>query len=283
MPTDEQAQGPPSWITTVRGDDGKPGLPPVADLKSRPVTDEEIAAQLRRNEADLAEALAHYQSKGAGMATEEQRFMGQHQSRVQIHRANLEMFEEEFRKGHREVVRQVIHHAQALADALIHLGEFDEAIKTLRGIGGFEADHLRKLAADYKTADERDNTEVCDCESPSTDEHIDFKGDAIPKKIVAPKHFRQGRFRSVTQGRVVDVHTCGTCGHQNAYPTEDESHAQLLAARQAAEHNVRISGLKGHQARAHLEKLGHRGDEVHLAVPDEGPVEPVQRETVISQ
>jgi len=256
-------------------------VPPVADLKKNPVTKEEIAAQLRKNEADLEEALAHYQSKGRSASTPDQQFIGQHQSRVELHRANLEMFEAEMRQG-RTDVRQVIHHAQSLANALIHLGQFDEALEALNGIGGFEADLLRGLAADYRTADERPNDEQCGCSPPTTDVHIDPHGNEVPKKLQVRKHFRGGKFRSVTQGGVVDVHTCGTCGHQNAHPTEDAAHAQLLAARQAAEHNVRVAKLQGHQARAHLEKLGHRGDDLHLAVKEEGPEPPV-RPTVVHQ
>lgn len=274
----------PLWITTDRGPDGKPGVPPVADLKENPVTDDEIAAQVRRNETDIAEALALYKSTGRDMATGDQRFIGQHQTNADIHRANLEVFEAELRKGpSAALVHQVIHHAQALAYALIHLGQFDDAIVAIESIGGFEADHLRRLVTDYKAADKRPNEEECECEPPSTDEHIDFRGNAIPKKIVVRKHFRAGHFRSATQGRVVAVHTCGTCGHQNAYPTNDAEHAQLLAARQAAEHNVRIANLKGHQARAHLQSLGHHGDEVHLAVPDDEAVVSGLKETVISQ
>jgi hypothetical protein len=268
----------PPWITTIDG------VPPVADLKANPVTLEEIAAQLRRNEVELAEALAHYQSKGRGMSTEEQRFMGQHQQRAEIHRANLGMFEEEMRKGHPEAVHAVIGHACALANALIHLGQFDEAVSTLEDIGGVEADYLRDLAAKWKAADERPNDEECECEPASADEHFDAKGNSTPMKLVARKHFRGGTFRSVTQGRVVDVHTCGTCGHQNARPTEDEEHALLLQERAEAERNVRLAELKGSQARAHLESHNYRGDIVHLAVKEEkpeqqGPVVP----TVISQ
>lgn len=276
MPEDTPVKGQPSWITSAEGPH------PLADLKANPVTPEELEAARWQQEIRREEAMEMWAGKGRAVMTDEQKFRAMHETRADLHRRNLELFEEQMRTSpaQRNVIH-VLHHAKALAQALLHLGEFDQAMEALDGIQGAEVDHLRSEIQAWKVAEEIPDGEDCKCPPPSTDEHIDERNSVIALELEAPKRFRAGEYFSKRLGRLANIHRCGVCGHSNGHADESERHAQRLQLRQAAEHNVRVGDLAGGRARAHLEALGHHGDRTHLAT--EKTPTPQMPPSVISQ
>jgi hypothetical protein len=247
----------PSWI------DSTPGIPPAV---KQIVGDAEIAEAVRLRE----ESLSLWQAGQSGLMTHEQRFLAYHYSRAQLHRQNLAIFKAEKKQarlaGEVNPERfdfQINLYSRALASHLLHLGEFKEAAKALRGIKGFEADHLRRQIKAWEKADAIPDDKTCKCEAPATDTHVDEFDNEVPANLAAPKTFRHAEYFSKRLRKLANIHLC-PCGFANGHAGEDTAHLMRLQYRQAAEHNVRLAGVKGHQARAILEKYNHRGDQVHL-------------------
>lgn len=251
----------PEWLTDT------PGVPPVIDLKANPISADEIEEARRRNETMLAEASNLWGGIGRAVMTEQQRFLALWQSRAETHRQNLEAFQAEHQTN-RRYTSQIIGHSVALADALLRLGEFDEALDTLKEIGGLEADVLRQRIEDWKAADARPDEEECDCDPPGADEHIDERGNSIEMTLEAPKHHTAGEYFSKRLGVVAKVHMCAQCGHKNGHNNESEQRQQIKQVRATMERNLRLRNVPGRDARSHLEGSGHRGDRDVLVVKE---------------
>jgi hypothetical protein len=241
----------PSWDTS------RPGKHPAL---AKPVTEDEIDAA-RRTVSELANSM------GRAMMSPEEKWHADAIARARAHRANLDLF---IALKDRRSVRL---HRQALARALMDLGEFDEVEAVLAPKGGQQAGYkpgsgqqagykpgrralagfgkLRSEALALRRAVERDDQEVCGCAREAASiPHPNPQAHVQQNPIELRRRHSLGWVFSKKHGKVVTIWRCRHCGDLNANDLIPEGHlAQVqhraLLEAEAIRRQAGGRGLKG--------------------------------------
>jgi hypothetical protein len=238
----------PSWDTS------RPGKHPAL---AKPVTQDEIDA-VRRNVSELANSM------GRAMMSAEEKWHADAIARARAHRANLDLFIA-LKDGPSARL-----HRQALARALMDLGEFDEVEAVLAPKGGQQAGYkpgsgqqagykpggralagfgkLRSEARALRRAVERDDQEVCGCPREAASiPHPNPQAHVQQNPIELRRRHSLGWVFSKKHGKVVTIWRCRHCGDLNAHDLIPEGHLAQVQHRALleAEAQRRQAGGRG--------------------------------------
>ncbi|HWX40444.1 MAG TPA: hypothetical protein VN345_04770 [Blastocatellia bacterium] len=223
----------PSWDTS------RPGKHPAL---AKPVTQDEIDA-VRRNVSELANSM------GRAMMSGEEKWHADAIARARAHRANLDLFIA-LKDGPSARL-----HRQALARALMDLGEFDEVEAVVapkgskpgsRALAGFGK--LRSEASALRRAVERDDQEVCACPREAASiPHPNPQAHVQQNPIELRRRHSLGWVFSKKHGKVVTIWRCRHCGDLNAHDLIPEGHLAQVQHRALleAEAQRRQAGGRG--------------------------------------
>jgi hypothetical protein len=238
----------PSWDTS------RPGKHPAL---AKPVTQDEIDA-VRRNVSELANSM------GRAMMSAEEKWHADAIALARAHRANLDLFIA-LKDGPSARL-----HRQALARALMDLGEFDEVEAVLAPKGGQQAGYkpgsgqqagykpggralagfgkLRSEARALRRAVERDDQEVCGCPREAASiPHPNPQAHVQQNPIELRRRHSLGWVFSKKHGKVVTIWRCRHCGDLNAHDLIPEGHLAQVQHRALleAEAQRRQAGGRG--------------------------------------
>jgi hypothetical protein len=243
----------PSWDTS------RPGKHPAL---AKPVTQDEIDAA-RRALSELANSM------GRAMMSAEEKWHADAIARARAHRANLDLFIAlKDRRSATQLAARL--HRQALARALMNLGEFDEVEAVIapkggrpgsdkpgsdkscsgkpgsRALAGFGK--LRSEARALRRAVERDDQEVCACPREAASiPHPNPHAHVQQNPIELRRRHSLGWVFSKKHGKVVTIWRCRHCGDLNAHDLIPEGHLAQVQHRALleAEAQRRQAGGRG--------------------------------------
>ena len=236
----------PSWDTS------RPGKHPAL---AKPVTQDEIDA-VRRNVSELANSM------GRAMMSAEEKWHADAIARARAHRANLDLFIAlKDRRSATQLAARL--HRQALARALMDLGEFDEVEAVVASKGGKPGSgqqagykpvgralagfgKLRREAWALRRAIERDDQEVCGCPREAASiPHPNPHAHVQQNPIELRRRHSLGWVFSKKHGKVVTIWRCRHCGDLNAHDLIPEGHLAEVQHRGLLEAEAERRGVKG--------------------------------------